>query len=511
MLKKQIMILVLISSLWCVPLLAHSSHNRSKKHGHKNPPPPVQCVAGNLETHGHLLSISPALGRAATSREQTKLTFLSGDDPVGLSQLLNNFKDSEKQILDVKLGDAAPQLAFKSLKNFVEKKKFKGPAEIQIAGVLEKNQIQLKASEEKLINELNGKNLEYFKTKITKRWLKKNDQGDQSIFLQLELQTKTVFVGIELHDGSQECLETLSKKERKILPEGISETIIPKNYSFISPIAPPFDITYFYGPRIFNSMNLSMALERNPNRIPESLPNKKDRAMEYINEYWQFHSGVDFSVRTGTPVSAVSDGVVFAKGPMGCAGNAIVLAHTLPETGKIVFSVYEHLQGPAKKRRHSSKNDKVRALAVGDKVEQGQLIALSGKSGTKVGFTHGFKEGCVGGAHLHFEVRAPRVDSLDLKRDLASRDMSKRFQFVQSETVSINPADFIKKVDDACKFRKSIETENIYALQTEDIRKIPPITAGLCGLKYERSLKSVPSIYRLNRVKDSLTLAAKIL
>ncbi|MCZ7458766.1 M23 family metallopeptidase [Streptomyces sp. WMMC940] len=91
------------------------------------------------------------------------------------------------------------------------------------------------------------------------------------------------------------------------------------------------------------------------------------------------HSGQDFAVPVGTPVKAASGGVVVKAGPNGggdgsAYGNAIVIKH-----GNGKYSQYAHL---SKINVH-----------VGQSVNTGKLIALSGNTGNS------------SGPHLHFEIR----------------------------------------------------------------------------------------------------------
>jgi murein DD-endopeptidase MepM/ murein hydrolase activator NlpD len=93
----------------------------------------------------------------------------------------------------------------------------------------------------------------------------------------------------------------------------------------------------------------------------------------------QKHSGQDFAVPTGTEVQAVHGGTVVKAGPNGAGdgpayGNAVVIKHA----GK-TYSQYAHL---------SKINVKI-----GQKVETGQRIGLSGSTGNSTG------------PHLHFEIR----------------------------------------------------------------------------------------------------------
>ncbi len=94
-----------------------------------------------------------------------------------------------------------------------------------------------------------------------------------------------------------------------------------------------------------------------------------------------FHEGVDFRATVGTPVYSIAAGTVtYAGSKIRGYGRMVVIQH---ENG--LASIYSH---------HS------RILVKqGQKIKQGQRIALSGKSGR------------VTGPHLHFELRlfgAPR-------------------------------------------------------------------------------------------------------
>lgn len=94
------------------------------------------------------------------------------------------------------------------------------------------------------------------------------------------------------------------------------------------------------------------------------------------------HSGQDFAVSVGTNVKAVHTGTVVKAGPNGAGdgpayGNAIVVKHGTGPSAK--YSQYAHL---SKVKVH-----------IGQKVDKGQSIALSGNTGNS------------SGPHLHFEIR----------------------------------------------------------------------------------------------------------
>ncbi|MET9364649.1 M23 family metallopeptidase [Streptomyces sp. NPDC006632] len=91
------------------------------------------------------------------------------------------------------------------------------------------------------------------------------------------------------------------------------------------------------------------------------------------------HSGQDFAVPTGTPVSAAHAGTVVKAGPIGggdgpAYGNAVVIRHA-----NNTYSQYAHLS-------------KIN-VRIGQSVATGERIALSGSTGNS------------SGPHLHFEIR----------------------------------------------------------------------------------------------------------
>jgi len=91
-----------------------------------------------------------------------------------------------------------------------------------------------------------------------------------------------------------------------------------------------------------------------------------------------FHHGVDVALPVGSLIKAPADGQVVHKGDSKSGGFTLILKHT-PD----LYTVYYHLQKPS-------------PLSQGAKVDQGQVIALSGNTGASTG------------PHLHFEVRKSR-------------------------------------------------------------------------------------------------------
>ena len=87
-----------------------------------------------------------------------------------------------------------------------------------------------------------------------------------------------------------------------------------------------------------------------------------------------YHEGQDFGVPAGVPVMAPGAGIVALAEPLNVRGNAVIIDH-----GGGVFSGYWH-------------NSEFRVVP-GQRVEQGDVIAISGNTGLSTG------------AHVHWELR----------------------------------------------------------------------------------------------------------
>lgn len=103
----------------------------------------------------------------------------------------------------------------------------------------------------------------------------------------------------------------------------------------------------------------------------------------------RMHTGVDYAARRGAPVSATAPGRVTFIGRRGGYGRVVELSH-----GPDTMTRYAHLSAAAE------------GLAVGDRVDAGELIGLVGATGTATG------------PNLHYEVRVDGrpVDPLDTDR-----------------------------------------------------------------------------------------------
>lgn len=109
-------------------------------------------------------------------------------------------------------------------------------------------------------------------------------------------------------------------------------------------------------------------------RWPAQAPVTSPYGLRTLGSRLDMHHGVDLGVPTGTPVRAMSGGIVSLAGEKRGYGLAVMIDH-----GGGWVTLYGHL-------------DRV-DVAVGDRVPAGRQVGLSGNTGVSTA------------PHLHFEVR----------------------------------------------------------------------------------------------------------
>lgn len=131
--------------------------------------------------------------------------------------------------------------------------------------------------------------------------------------------------------------------------------------------------------------------ECDPIASPYGSPHRHDGSLRRGDRNSGLHGGLDISLKQGTPLLAVAAGTVIAKGEGGnLEGFYVWLQHAPTDTGLPFwgFTKYQHLA------RMASAN-------VGDRVTAGQVVGLSGLTGT-VGPAFGPQ----GYPHLHLGLFA---------------------------------------------------------------------------------------------------------
>ena len=96
-----------------------------------------------------------------------------------------------------------------------------------------------------------------------------------------------------------------------------------------------------------------------------------------ITQVWTFHNGLDIAATCGTPILAAAAGVVTEEYYSDAYGNRLIIDHGTIDGHQLVTS-YNHAEGYV--------------VAVGDTVQQGQVIGSIGTTGSSTG------------CHLHFQT-----------------------------------------------------------------------------------------------------------
>ena len=165
-----------------VEVLAKSKANR--KPSSKNPPAPLECLGGNIETRGHALVITPKLGRPLKKNERKFMSSLAQQDPVELLQVSDLFKEADtKQVLEMRIDPTVAEAGFSSLKDYVKTNKFKTRVPLKLAALLDKDDKEQIASTQDILDDLNNVDLRTLKKQIISKWKgPENDDGDETVF-----------------------------------------------------------------------------------------------------------------------------------------------------------------------------------------------------------------------------------------------------------------------------------------------------------------------------------------
>ncbi|HNR78788.1 MAG TPA: M23 family metallopeptidase [Mesotoga infera] len=152
------------------------------------------------------------------------------------------------------------------------------------------------------------------------------------------------------------------------------------------------------GQRVFIPMSLINMYQYVPQSTPYRWPVYGVISSSYgwrthpVNGGASFHSGLDIAAPQGTPIFAASKGVVIAAGVNGGYGNAVDIQHD---------------NGYVTRYGHMSKI----CVYVGQRVDAGSLIGRVGSTGVSTG------------PHVHFEVKDPKMNTLDPLSMLPTRDL----------------------------------------------------------------------------------------
>ncbi len=158
-----------------------------------------------------------------------------------------------------------------------------------------------------------------------------------------------------------------------------------------------------------------------------------DGSRRPMDRFGGVHGGIDLTLDEGTPLLAIASGTVVHLGSGGVAeGNYLWLQHAPEHTGLAfwIYSKYQHLS-------------EVPTHSVGDKVRVGQVVALSGSTGTA-----GRHYGPRGYAHLHLTTVASPNDKYERQGSRVAAESARIFDPVAIYVRGLSNLDEIDRMPD---------------------------------------------------------------
>jgi murein DD-endopeptidase MepM/ murein hydrolase activator NlpD len=521
--------------------------------------PPTNCTTIDSGTQGRVLVI------------EGKLSELNSAERNILSQMADNGSDGDANF-KVKVASFRPQihkfalnaslasqnsfLQYMSLKNFILKQKFLKPAVLSIntdndilsqvlknsftgwASEIKKNysNVNLNSLLPELKNE--GSGFPLIKSGKLFTWISNGELEDEALFIQIvdNDRNMTLIFSIAFQSQSKNCVSSDSEEFNEIKPVPRPEIFKDIHRPFQMPVQHEIYFSDFFGPRIYGaSYNVVQSLQKQDSQNPQSpvfINPSPQNPISYLRTNWKFHKGIDIAVPFGTPVYASQDGRVVLRGPVDCIGFALELEHNVH--GKQIFSGYLHLQGFNKvvesangeirilnpgERYRPAQGETVRLIQSGDQVKQGDLIGFSGNgsiNGRKDGskqkshVVKGERRGCNLGEHLHYEMRLPKSEKIQVEGVTAQQS----YYYLNSHADFVNPTDYISYIDQNCRQEKIHEFNNWVYIQKHFRAPLPlgPITAWGCSAEYEKEIRlelredQLPFVYRSNDIETILKL-----
>ncbi|MDB4498195.1 peptidoglycan DD-metalloendopeptidase family protein [Gammaproteobacteria bacterium] len=144
-----------------------------------------------------------------------------------------------------------------------------------------------------------------------------------------------------------------------------------------------------------------------------------------VHHRYRAHTGVDYAAPRGTPVHAIGDGVVIAKGYMGGGGNEVKIRHN-----SVYKTAYLHLSRFAK------------GIHKGSHVVQGQTIGYVGSTGASTGPHLDFRVWMNGKPIDPLKLKSPPVEPINSEYkaafDSIRTEYNKYIQFPNDSTQSSN-------------------------------------------------------------------------
>ncbi len=158
-----------------------------------------------------------------------------------------------------------------------------------------------------------------------------------------------------------------------------------------------------------------------------------DGSRRPADRFGGLHGGIDLTLDEGTPLLAIASGRIISVGTGGQAeGIYLWLQHAPEDTGLPfwLYSKYQHLL-------------EVPRNVVGEKVQVGQVVGLSGKTGTTGGHY-----GARGYPHLHLTTFAGRSDQYEGQGSRIFAEAARIFDPVAMYVRGLNDLDEIDRLPD---------------------------------------------------------------
>jgi len=205
------------------------------------------------------------------------------------------------------------------------------------------------------------------------------------VFLYKHLSSKTVLFAFTLFTTLVSAPSTILAEEKqpvdtsqKATPTKTTEGLLASTEQMIEQLIQQIDLQ-----KENNHEKAELTDNPNPTSFSSSIPNIRPVGGKITSNYGVrfhpvyhiplFHAGIDFSVPVGTSIQAAGDGVVAFSGYDKGYGQKVIISH-----GYGYKTIYAHL----------SKS----LVRQGQKINRGEIIALSGNSGVSTG------------PHMHYEV-----------------------------------------------------------------------------------------------------------
>ncbi|HEX6385699.1 MAG TPA: peptidoglycan DD-metalloendopeptidase family protein [Anaerolineae bacterium] len=230
----------------------------------------------------------------------------------------------------------------------------------------------------------------------------------------------------------------------------------------------------------------------------EWYPYGNDVLLPHLPPY-RIHHGADFPNDTGAPILAASSGMVIHAGTLPSPrngvnyyGNTVIIRHDWQWRGQDVYTLYAHTLELF--------------VAVGDTVEQGQLIAGVGSSGE------------VSGPHLHLEVRVGSNHYSNTRNPalwlapyegwgtLAGRFMDKKSRLIPGAELTVKPVDVATAVRKQLTYDLSVTSDEVWQ-ENFVVGDLPAgqyeltISAPETGIIYLREFEILPGRTRFELIQ----------